>query len=153
MYIKKLILDGFKSYGKRTEVDGFDKEFTAITGLNGTGKSNILDSICFVLGISNLSQVKTIQTIVNFSCVRMEFKHFVYRFRFVQHRNKNWFTKMVKRALQRHQSQSCLTTPTRKIAQWATRCARKSQCHGKCASVSLAKINIILTVKRWCRRK
>jgi len=26
-------------------------------GLNGTGKSNILDSICFVLGITNLSQV------------------------------------------------------------------------------------------------
>lgn len=57
MYIKKLILDGFKSYGKRTEVDAFDKEFTAITGLNGTGKSNILDSICFVLGITNLGQV------------------------------------------------------------------------------------------------
>lgn len=57
MYIKKLIIDGFKSYGKRTEIDGFDKEFTAITGLNGTGKSNILDSICFVLGITNLSQV------------------------------------------------------------------------------------------------
>lgn len=57
MYIKKLIIDGFKSYGKRTEIDGFDKEFTAITGLNGTGKSNILDSICFVLGITNLTQV------------------------------------------------------------------------------------------------
>lgn len=58
MYVKKLILDGFKSYGKRTEIEGFDKEFTAITGLNGTGKSNILDSICFVLGISNLGQVR-----------------------------------------------------------------------------------------------
>lgn len=57
MHVKKLILDGFKSYGKRTEVEGFDKEFTAITGLNGTGKSNILDSICFVLGITNLGQV------------------------------------------------------------------------------------------------
>lgn len=57
--MKKLILDGFKSYGKRTEIDGFDKEFTAITGLNGTGKSNILDSICFVLGITNLGQVNT----------------------------------------------------------------------------------------------
>lgn len=57
MHVKKLVLDGFKSYGKRTEIDGFDKEFTAITGLNGTGKSNILDSICFVLGISNLQQV------------------------------------------------------------------------------------------------
>lgn len=57
MFIKSVILDGFKSYGKRTEVAGFDREFTAITGLNGTGKSNILDSICFVLGITNLGQV------------------------------------------------------------------------------------------------
>lgn len=57
MYIKSVILDGFKSYGRRTEISGFDREFTAITGLNGTGKSNILDSICFVLGITNLSQV------------------------------------------------------------------------------------------------
>lgn len=57
MYIKQIILDGFKSYGKKVVVDGFDPAFTAITGFNGTGKSNILDSICFVLGISNLSQV------------------------------------------------------------------------------------------------
>lgn len=58
MHIKSIILDGFKSYGKRTEVKGFDPQFNAITGLNGTGKSNVLDSICFVLGISNLSQVR-----------------------------------------------------------------------------------------------
>lgn len=36
----------------------FDTHFNAITGLNGSGKSNILDSICFVLGITNLSQVR-----------------------------------------------------------------------------------------------
>uniref|UniRef100_A0AAG5DIY0 Structural maintenance of chromosomes protein n=1 Tax=Anopheles atroparvus TaxID=41427 RepID=A0AAG5DIY0_ANOAO len=58
MYIKSIIIDGFKSYGRRTEVQGFDPEFNAITGLNGTGKSNILDSICFVLGISNLVHVR-----------------------------------------------------------------------------------------------
>lgn len=57
MFIKSIILDGFKSYGKRTEIKDFDSEFTAITGLNGTGKSNILDSICFVLGINKLEQV------------------------------------------------------------------------------------------------
>ncbi len=33
-------------------------EFNAITGLNGSGKSNILDAICFVLGITNLSNVR-----------------------------------------------------------------------------------------------
>ncbi|NXI91178.1 SMC2 protein, partial [Psophia crepitans] len=58
MYIKSIVLEGFKSYAQRTEVYGFDPLFNAITGLNGSGKSNILDSICFVLGISNLSQVR-----------------------------------------------------------------------------------------------
>ena len=35
-----------------------DAHCNAITGLNGSGKSNILDSICFVLGITNLSAVR-----------------------------------------------------------------------------------------------
>ncbi|KAF1745523.1 hypothetical protein MXB_4314, partial [Myxobolus squamalis] len=55
MHIKSIILDGFKSYAKRTEISNFDPFFNAITGLNGSGKSNILDGICFLLGISNLS--------------------------------------------------------------------------------------------------
>lgn len=46
-----------QSYAKRTVIEGFDPMFNAITGLNGSGKSNILDSICFVLGISRLEQV------------------------------------------------------------------------------------------------
>ncbi|XP_063495291.1 structural maintenance of chromosomes protein 2-like isoform X2 [Symphalangus syndactylus] len=58
MHIKSIILEGFKSYAPKTEVNGFDPLFNAITGLNGSGKSNILDSICFLLGISNLSQVR-----------------------------------------------------------------------------------------------
>lgn len=53
-----MVIDGFKSYGQRTEIDGFDHEFNAITGLNGSGKSNILDAICFLLGITNLSHVR-----------------------------------------------------------------------------------------------
>ena len=52
-----MVIDGFKSYAQRTEINGFDPLFNAITGLNGSGKSNILDAICFLLGISNLSQV------------------------------------------------------------------------------------------------
>ncbi|XP_009693824.1 PREDICTED: structural maintenance of chromosomes protein 2 [Cariama cristata] len=58
MYIKSIVLEGFKSYAQRTEVRDFDPLFNAITGLNGSGKSNILDSVCFLLGISNLSQVR-----------------------------------------------------------------------------------------------
>ncbi|KAJ8602720.1 hypothetical protein CTAYLR_003767 [Chrysophaeum taylorii] len=58
MFIEELVMEGFKSYAKRTVVRGWDREFNAITGLNGSGKSNILDAICFVLGISNLTQVR-----------------------------------------------------------------------------------------------
>ncbi|VDM55810.1 unnamed protein product [Angiostrongylus costaricensis] len=58
MYIKRLEIDGFKSYSKLQVIDGFDTQFNAITGLNGTGKSNILDSICFVLGITNLTHIR-----------------------------------------------------------------------------------------------
>jgi structural maintenance of chromosome 2 len=57
MYVEEIILEGFKSYASRTVISGWDPEFNAITGLNGTGKSNILDAICFVLGIDNLRQV------------------------------------------------------------------------------------------------
>ena len=58
MHIHELIIDGFKSYATRAVITGWDKEFNAITGLNGSGKSNVLDAICFVLGINNLSQVR-----------------------------------------------------------------------------------------------
>ena len=64
MYIKQVVLEGFKSYAQRTEVVGFDPLFNAITGLNGSGKSNILDGICFLLGITNLSQVAVQPTLV-----------------------------------------------------------------------------------------
>lgn len=69
MYIKSITIEGFKSYGNRTVINGFDPSFNAITGLNGSGKSNILDSICFVLGITNLSQVNVIQTSRHISCL------------------------------------------------------------------------------------
>lgn len=58
MWLTEVIIDGFKSYAAREVVSGFDMSFNAITGLNGTGKSNILDAICFVLGITNLTQVR-----------------------------------------------------------------------------------------------
>ena len=72
MFIEELILDGFKSYvgdsefvhvisslsySVRTVLGPFDRQFNAITGLNGSGKSKVLDGICFVLGITNLSKV------------------------------------------------------------------------------------------------
>ncbi|CDO76576.1 hypothetical protein BN946_scf184950.g2 [Trametes cinnabarina] len=58
MYIQELILEGFKSYPVRTQITGWDPSFNAITGLNGSGKSNILDAICFVLGLTNMSSMR-----------------------------------------------------------------------------------------------
>ena len=66
MYIEEIIIDGFKSYAKKTTIGLFDKQFNAITGLNGSGKSNIIDAICFVMGIQNLStvRVQTLQELI-----------------------------------------------------------------------------------------
>ncbi len=47
--INKLVLNGFKSFGKWTEVP-FTNGFNVILGPNGSGKSNVLDALCFVLG-------------------------------------------------------------------------------------------------------
>lgn len=61
---------GFKSYPVRTQITGWDSSFNAITGLNGSGKSNILDAICFVLGITNMSQVSEMDSIVVYTLTK-----------------------------------------------------------------------------------
>src|SRR3989344_3844981 len=47
--ITKLVMTGFKSFAKRTEIV-FDNTFNVVLGPNGSGKSNVLDALCFVLG-------------------------------------------------------------------------------------------------------
>lgn len=49
-YIKKIELKGFKSFGPQGVKVALDKGFTAITGPNGSGKTNILDAFLFSLG-------------------------------------------------------------------------------------------------------
>ncbi len=42
----------------RTVISGFDPQFNAITGLNGSGKSNILDAIQFLLGSTSKEMLR-----------------------------------------------------------------------------------------------
>lgn len=49
-YIRKIELKGFKSFGPKTIRVNLDKGFTAITGPNGSGKTNIMDACLFALG-------------------------------------------------------------------------------------------------------
>ena len=48
-YIKKIELKGFKSFGPQTVKVALDKGFTAVTGPNGSGKTNIVDAVLFAL--------------------------------------------------------------------------------------------------------
>ncbi len=47
--IKRLKLEGFKSFAKPTILH-FENGFNTIVGANGSGKSNVFDALCFVLG-------------------------------------------------------------------------------------------------------
>ncbi|XP_071572251.1 structural maintenance of chromosomes protein 3 [Temnothorax nylanderi] len=49
MYIKQVIIQGFKSYREQTVVDPFDPRHNVVVGRNGSGKSNFFYAIQFVL--------------------------------------------------------------------------------------------------------
>jgi len=50
VYIKKLEIYGFKSFGFKNTVLHLNNGLVVVTGPNGSGKSNILDAIMFALG-------------------------------------------------------------------------------------------------------
>src|SRR5271157_4977892 len=56
-YIKKLVMKGFKSFAKRTEIP-FVPTINVIMGPNGSGKSNITDALCFVFGRLNAKSLR-----------------------------------------------------------------------------------------------
>ncbi len=45
----RLLLDGFGSYRHETEIDFTDVEFFALVGPTGSGKSTVIDALCFAL--------------------------------------------------------------------------------------------------------
>jgi RecF/RecN/SMC family protein len=142
MRIKEVIIDGFKSYAHRTVVGEFDPSFNAITGLNGSGKSNILDSICFVLGISDLKQVCVGTNILMLGDVTLRWLRklapkcenpWLPHSRSARVAFASLSTSRDKQVSQRRQSLSCLTMKTRPPAPSATSLVRKLQSRARCA--------------------
>jgi chromosome segregation protein len=57
MHIKELVLDDFKSFGRKTRIP-FYEDFTVVTGPNGSGKSNIIDGVLFALGLARTRGIR-----------------------------------------------------------------------------------------------
>jgi chromosome segregation ATPase len=55
--LKKLEMNGFKSFAKKSELS-FDVPVTAIVGPNGSGKSNVVEAIRFVLGEQSIKSLR-----------------------------------------------------------------------------------------------
>nr|MDO8134389.1 chromosome segregation protein SMC [Candidatus Njordarchaeum guaymaensis] len=58
MYLRKIVLKGFKSFGRKTLSLRFSNGLTTVVGANGSGKSNVLDAVCFTLGILSAKFVR-----------------------------------------------------------------------------------------------
>jgi chromosome segregation protein len=57
VYLKKLSIQGFKSFANRTSFD-YGRGVTAVVGPNGSGKSNVADAIRWVLGEQSVRLIR-----------------------------------------------------------------------------------------------
>ena len=58
MRLKSLEIKGFKSFADKTIIN-FDEGITGVIGPNGCGKSNIIDSIRWVIGEHKISNLRS----------------------------------------------------------------------------------------------
>ena len=61
MFLKRLDLQGFKTFASRTEIE-FSGGLTCVVGPNGSGKSNVADGIRWVLGEQSLRALRCKKT-------------------------------------------------------------------------------------------
>jgi chromosome segregation protein len=57
MYLKRLEINGFKSFAKKGDLE-FSVPIVAIVGPNGSGKSNVAEAFRFVLGEQSMKSMR-----------------------------------------------------------------------------------------------
>ncbi|MFA6797422.1 MAG: AAA family ATPase [Candidatus Paceibacterota bacterium] len=57
MYLKSIEISGFKSFGKKAQLD-FNTPISSIVGPNGSGKSNVAEAFRFVLGEQSIKSLR-----------------------------------------------------------------------------------------------